>query len=63
MACGYAAREGGEQWEVNKVGRWEVDCECAATETDGWILNFVFVELHCAVTIRNFGRAASVRKF
>jgi len=49
MACGYAAEEGGEHWEVEKVRRWEVDCECAATERDGWILNFVFVGLHCEV--------------
>jgi len=63
MACEYAAEEGGEHWEVKKVRRWEVDCEYAATEKHGWILNFVFVRLHCDVTFRNFGRAEFVRKF
>ena len=45
MACGYAAEEGGEHWEVKKIRRWEVNCEYAANERDGWILNFVFVGL------------------
>ena len=46
----YAAHDGGEHWEVKKARRRELGCEYAAKETDGWILNFVFVGLHCEVT-------------